>query len=127
MSLGGLEPPTYSLKGSHSAIELQALGDPTGIRTQVTRLKTSCPSPLDDGAPNRVFYHFFEAKGNLGLGEDFFLFNSHKTHPLFNNLKEGFKGRLNNKVEEKSQNIQVGNLNGYPLPHSDNGQEKKIN
>ena len=26
------------------------LSDPTGTRTQVTRLKTSCPRPLDDGA-----------------------------------------------------------------------------
>ncbi len=59
VSLGGLEPPTYSLKGSHSAIELQALGDPTGIRTQVTRLKTSCPSPLDDGALKTAYFTIF--------------------------------------------------------------------
>ena len=50
----GFEPSTYSLKGSHSTIELWAPGDPTGIRTQVTRLKTSCPSPLDDGAPSQL-------------------------------------------------------------------------
>gem|GEM_PF-7134251 len=47
-------------------IELRALCDPTGIRTQVTGLKTPCPRPLDDRAKISDFGSHSECRASKG-------------------------------------------------------------
>ena len=54
----------------------------------------------------------------------FFFFD--ETHPFVQNLHQGFERRLDDKVQDKSENIDFRGFNRKPPAHADNGQGEKI-